>query len=80
MSNQSSCRILKFLGMDVKCDKSPSVPAKSSSTDEEKLGDIPCASREIIPDLPGKWKLEANGDCVYTSIMSGEGGGGKFNF
>ena len=35
----SSCRILKFLGMDVKCDNSPSVPAKSSSTDEEKLGE-----------------------------------------
>ena len=31
MSNQSSCRILKFLGMDVKCDK-------SSSTDEANLG------------------------------------------
>ena len=31
MSNRSSCRILRFLGMDVKCDK-------SSSTDESKLG------------------------------------------
>ena len=31
MSNRSSCRILKFLGMDVKCDK-------SSSTDEANLG------------------------------------------
>ena len=40
MSNQSSCRILKFLGMDVKCDKSPSVPEKSSSTDESKLGGV----------------------------------------
>jgi hypothetical protein len=39
MSNRSSCRILRFLGMDVKCDKSPSVSEKSSSTDEEKLGE-----------------------------------------
>ena len=46
MSNRSSCRILRFLGMDVKCDNSPSMPAKPSSTDESKLGGVQSQEEE----------------------------------
>ena len=46
MSNQSSCRILRFLGMDVKCDKSSSVPEKTSGSDTAKLGESEGENRE----------------------------------
>ena len=70
MSNRSSCRILKFLGMDVKCDKSPSMPEKTSGSDTAKLGGVQSQEEEWEPLERELEKDENTGP--YANITAAE--------